>query len=388
MKTTISLVAVMVISSSLMAEGANETNSAWEFDGQAVSYYQTSDNAGNADLGSDESTRVTLGGKVGLRNTDIAYGVGFGAEGIALYRNTDISDLTMMSGDGSNDNVTAALTQAYLTYGAGNTSLKIGRQELPKALSPFAFSEKWNVFSNTFEAGLIVNTDIKDTTLVGAYVSGANGYGDMSEFSDVNEDGVYMLTAANTSIENVSLIGSYYFAPEFNVAGDANIIFGDATYSNNGIVAGVQGGYIFGDAVDSVETTTFGAKIGMNKDNLNGFVSYSHVSDGALSIQNLGGTKTPLYTQMIANQGFISSDADTVVVKGGVKAFGAKFGAAYGYTMDNTDLEADYQELDLTYSRSMGENVELFAGYVYSSSEVEPDTLDNNMVRFWAKYNF
>ncbi len=62
--------------------------------------------------------------------------------------------------------------EAYLTYGIGNTSIKAGRQTLPKSLSPFAYSENWNVFENTFDALLIVNTDISNTTLVGAWVAG------------------------------------------------------------------------------------------------------------------------------------------------------------------------------------------------------------------------
>ena len=76
----------------------------------------------------------------------------------------------------------AWISQAYLTYGIGNTSIKVGRQELPKSLSPFAFSEGWNVFKNTFEAALVVNTDIPDTTLVGAYVNRANGVSFLCRF--------------------------------------------------------------------------------------------------------------------------------------------------------------------------------------------------------------
>ena len=80
----------------------------------------------------------------------------------------------------------AWVSQAYLTYGLGNTSFKVGRQELPKSLSPFAFSEGWNVFKNTFEAALIVNTDITDTTLVGAFVNRANGVTFLCRFNCSN----------------------------------------------------------------------------------------------------------------------------------------------------------------------------------------------------------
>lgn len=397
-KTRLSLIAIMAIGTSLMAGGDIAPTEAvvapiveasgWDFNGQAVAYYQTSDVFGLSEIGAGESTAGTLGVQLNAVNKDIAYGIGAGAQLTALYRNTDFSDLTMADADGSGDNATAALTKAYLTYGVANTSIKLGRQELPKALSPFAFSESWNVYKNTFQAALIVNTDIQDTTIVGAYVDGSNGFGDLSDFVDINDDGVYMLTVANKSVENLALTGSYYYAQDFNVAGDANILWGDAAYKANDIVAGVQGGYVFGDAVDSVETAAFGAKIGMHKDNLSGCLSYSNVDDGALSVQNLGGTKTPLYTQMISNQAFISSDADTYAVKGGVEAYGAKFGVAYGYTVDNSALDLDYQELDLTYARKVGANTELFAGYVYSELDTIIDTDGNNMLRIWGKYNF
>ena len=52
--------------------------------------------------------------------------------------------------------------------------LKLVVNTLPKSLSPFAFSEGWNVFKNTFEAALVVNTDLPDTTLVYAYVTRSN----------------------------------------------------------------------------------------------------------------------------------------------------------------------------------------------------------------------
>lgn len=385
-KTRLSLIAVMALGTSLMASGdvSPVEESAWDFSGQAAAYYETSDLYGFSEIGAGDSTAGTLGLQLNVENKDIAYGIGASAQLTTLYRNKNFSDLTMIDGDGSGDNGTAALTQAFLTYEVGNTSIKVGRQELPKALSPFAFSENWNVYKNTFDAALIVNTDIDNTIIVGAYVDGANGFDDLSQFNEINDDGVYMLTVKNKSLENISLTGTYYYAGDFNIAGDTNILWGNAKYSSNGIVVGVQGGYIFGNAVDNVETSAFGAKLGIEKDNYSADISYSNVDDGAISVQNFGGTRTPLYTQMLLNEFAISSDAETIAVKGKIKAYGANFGVAYGYTKDNSIIDSDYQELDLTYGRKIGTNTELFAGYVYS----DIDTDGNNMLRIWGKYNF
>ncbi len=50
--------------------------------------------------------------------------------------------------------------------------LKSGRMELD---TPLAFSEKWSVVPNTFEGAVVINQDIPDTTLVGAWVGKGNG---------------------------------------------------------------------------------------------------------------------------------------------------------------------------------------------------------------------
>jgi len=395
-KTTLSLIAVMALGTNLMAGGdiapvepvvdpVVETSN-WDFNGQAVAYYQTSDAFGYSDIGSGKSTAGNLGLQLSTKG-DLGYGFGAGAELTSVFRSTDFSDLTMIDADGQGDSTSAAVTKAYLTYGFGKTSVKVGRQELPKNLSPFAFSEKWNMYSNTFEAATIVNSDIENTTIVGAFVKGANNYNDLGEFSDISDDGVWMLTAQNKSIENLVLTGTYYFADEIVSTMDANILWGDAKYVASGYNFGIQGGYIFGDAVDNVETGAFGAKAGTAINGVNLDVAYSYVDNGLLGVNNLGtGIKTPLYTQMISNQFNIASDADTFKVGADVNSWGANFKVGYGYTSDNSDASADYQELDLIYTRKVG-SVDLLAAYVYSDLDVA-DTDGNNMVRVWGKYNF
>lgn len=363
--------------------------SAWNFNGEAKAFYQTEDAEGVADLGDGATTAGNLGVQVSVENKDVAFGIGAGAELITVIGNQDFSQRNTISADGTDRSMAAAVTQAYLTYGIGNTDMKLGRMELSKTLSPFAFSESedYNMFTNTFEGAVVVNSDIKDTTLVGAYVTRGNSVADLSEFTDLNEDGIYMLTAQNKSVKDLTLTGTYYSVPDYQVAGDANILWADAGYAMGDYKFGAQGGYVFGDAVEDVETKAFGAKAGIHKGNLKGCLSYSKVSDGALAVANLAGDRTPLYTQMVENQNYISSDSDTVVARGILTAYGADFGLAYGYTSDNSTTETDYQEVDLTYTRKLGKNTELYAAYVYSDLD-QTGTDANNLVRIWGKYNF
>jgi len=199
--------------------------SGWDFSGQAVVYYQTSDAFGNGDLFEQATSIADAGLKLGAVNKDLFGGIGAGVE---------VNGLTTLGLEHSVvSNVMEAfgskikggwISQAYLTYAAGNTSFKVGRQELPKSLSPFAFSEGWNVFKNSFDAAVVVNTDLPSTTLVGAWVHAANSTApfaredastDISQFGKLNEnDGVYMLTAQNKAIDGLTLTGTYYLAPD------------------------------------------------------------------------------------------------------------------------------------------------------------------------------
>ena len=402
-----------------------EVVSGWDFSGQAVVYYQTRDVWGDGSLfeqkGGDRvgQSSANVGLQVAAVNKDIFYGFGAGFElsGLGtLGLEDEVVDNVMQTAQTGELNA-AEFTQAYLTYGFGNTSIKVGRQLLPKSLSPFAFSESWNVFKNSFEAALIVNSDISDTTLVGAFVNRSNSIFDLGDWSDISAvggaaratDGVFMLTAQNKSIENLTLTGSWYYASDMVVgAADANVLWADAKYGFGenmyGLVLGVQGGVVLtdepliGGVLQIKDTTAFGAKLGGNFEYFDASIAYSSVDDGTVNIENLGtNVKTPLYTQMIFNQNSIKRDSDTIVVRAGMKALGGKFGLAYGYSdMGDTALpsvtglrlgEGEYSELDLTYkTKVLNDSTTLFAGYVYQDDDRMDDT--QNMLRFWARYNF
>ncbi|MBD3790128.1 MAG: hypothetical protein IE885_07175, partial [Campylobacterales bacterium] len=211
--------------------------SGWEFSGTAKVYYQTDDTAGLTSRGVTSSTDDSLfsqgasaadaGIQLRAMNSDVVAGIGAGVEvsalatlGLQHWMVSDVMQATANAGYDVDDIIHGGwVSQAYLTYGFGNTSIKVGRQELPKSLSPFAFSEDWNVFKNTFDAVLVVNTDLPETTLVGAWVLEENAnfmHANMADFNKLNgNDGVFMLTAQNKSIENLTLTGSWYYAADF-----------------------------------------------------------------------------------------------------------------------------------------------------------------------------
>ena len=377
--------------------------SGWEFGGQAVGYYQTRDSAAN-DLFSQESARANVGIQFRAINKDLLWGFGAGVEvnGLGTW---GLQEDVVFDGM-QNPRNSGWISQAYLTYGFGDTTIKAGRQELPKALSPFAFSEGWNVFKNTFDAALIVNSSLQDTTLVGAWVAKANFNApgsDMSNFRSVNPDGagfssgavdgddqgIFMLTAQNKSIDGLTLTGTYYYANEFVGADDAHILWGDAKFALSSFNIGLQGGTVMSDGftLGDEDTLAYGAKIGGNFGMFDATLAYSGVDNGQTGIFNVGGVKTPLYTQMILNQGAIRSDNDTIVVKAGMKALGGKFGAAFDYT--TSDNAEDYTEFDLTYkTKIFSDSTTVFAGYVYTQQDGVNADDAQNLIRVWGRYNF
>ena len=398
--------------------------SGWSFSGEGVVYYQTIDAFGAKSLFDQETSVADAGIRLKAENKDLIGGIGAGVavNGLAtLNLEDDVVSNVMQT---SNGNITGGwISEGYLTYGIGSTSIKIGRQTLPAGLSPFAHSEGWNVFENTYDAGLLVNSTIPDTTVVYAFVyrnntngynqfndsdhakllgtaiakhtvadttAGAIGgsYADMADFGRTNgTDGVHMLTLQNKSIGGLTLTGSYYYANDFLGTGDAlNILWGDIAYDAGSFNVALQGGTITG--IDALtDTTAFGAKIGASLAGINAYVAYSQVDDGTTGVFNVGGQQTPLYTQMIINEGAIASDNNTVVVGANASILGGTFGVGYGATSTDKNLDGfgDYNELDVYYTRDFG-SVNVLAGYVNMDSDHTADA--NNVVRLVAKYKF
>ena len=392
--------------------------SGWEFSGTAKVYYQTDDlgysgNWSDDSLFSQGSSAADLGLQLRATNNDLFAGIGAGMEVSGLstlnLENSVVSNVPQGTGIGDIDDMTDGgwISQMYLTYGMGNTSIKAGRQELPKALSPFAFSEEWNVFKNTFDAVLVVNTDIQDTTLVGAWVAGGNynGFGagyNITDFNSLNDDdGVWLLTVQNKSIENLTLTGSYYFANDF-LNDSLNILWGDAQYDATSFNVGLQGGTVMHDAFDAFgdDIVAFGAKVGGAVSGINLMAAYSNVNDGGapgvMGIFQVGGTTSALYTDLVSDQlanfplmGLTRFDMDKFVVKGNMDALGGNICAAYGYT-DYSAWDGDQNEFNLGYTTSVTDNLDLGITYAYISADVNVGDMDEdvNLIRLIGTYNF
>jgi len=451
-KTLVSIAAASLIVSSAMAadKGVDIVTT-----GQAVVYYETKadngfstvDNAGVTHRNASDSLfdQNTAGANFGIQlNLDADLKNGFTCGSQLSYLGTAGLEKNLVSstrqnvattGDMTQIGEEVALTKIFIAKKIANTTVKIGRQALPMSLSPLAFSEGWNVFENTFEAALIVNSDIPDTLVVGAYVAQGNGssgdnfatFGDLkaaTQAGNANVGGTaYMLTVQNKSIPMTTVTASYYdlakVAETLTASGvtiptgtdiAANAIWADVAIADKslpmGLKVGLQAGQINPDSTLGTtpmgDTTAYGVKVGLAPiKELTLCAAYTSVSGDDdkvnVAIKNTGtGIKTPLFTQMIYNQDAIALDANTFMLKaayntgdyGTVIAQGASTTAGASNLMNRGGVDTDYTDLELVYKVKVS-GMDLMAAYINRNWSEKSGTADEeNAVRVVARYAF
>ena len=458
-KTLVSIAAASLIVSSAMAadKGIDIVTT-----GQAVLYYETkADNgdgtynattaasgpagtvagdtriAGNS-LFDQKTAAASYGVQLNL-DADLKNGFTFGSQ--ITYLGTDGLEKNLVNGTRQNvGNATingdltdeVALTKMFIAKKVGNTTVKLGRQALPKSLSPLAYSEDWNVFQNTFEAALVVNSDIPDTLVVGAYVGQGNGStGDIASFTNLAvsaetapgsagngnvaiNGAAYMLTIQNTSIPMTTVTASYYDMAQVQAGSleGASAVWGDVAIADKslpmGLKIGLQAGSIMPeDSTNIADTNAFGIKVGLAPvEALTLCAAYTSVdgddNKANVAIKNVGtGIKSPLFTQMIYNQDAISLDANTFMLRaayntgdyGTVIAQGALTTAGQSNFMNRTVSgvvkDTDYTDLELIYKVKVS-GMDLMAAYINRAwSEKNSYSADGEQaVRIVARYNF
>ncbi len=212
-------------------------------------------------------------------------------------------------------------SQAYVTYSPcdtilSNTTFKVGRQFLD---TPLAYTEKWNLTKNSFDAFVVLNQDIKNVTLVGAYIGKGNGVNKRVSNGDRFEaygttvtgltkaSGAYAVGALTNLVEGLPINLWYYDLPD-----TATAVWADAGYTlklDKDMAVGLAGQYGQIDPEASTLDTTSGyaLKVSGKVSMFNLMAAYSSMDDkGAIALGNTAtmsngtsGWKTKLYTQPI-----------------------------------------------------------------------------------------
>jgi len=289
---------------------------------------------------------------------------------------------SLLANDGSSYSI---LGEAYVQYAISNTVFKGGRQKLD---TPLAGSDDARMLPNLFEAYLLINKDIPDTTLIAGHVTkfapgtfanqyaggilgvtsgytavAANNAAYQGEFTnmgtwaiDKKTDGVSVVSATYTGVENLKLQLWDYYAHDI-----LNAVYGEANFSwkclvTDAIKPSLSAQFIKEDDVgDSlagkVSSLYWGAKFDAKVSDFTLSLAYSQQSKADSAAENLkkstispwGGM--PAYTQgMVTRHQFIAgTDAAKVAANYNFKNVGA-----------NVNLTGYYAEYDMDDNSGLG----------------------------------
>jgi hypothetical protein len=333
---------------------------------------------------------------------------------------------------GENKEAYTILGEAYLKYNYKNTMFKAGRQRLD---TPMAGSDDARMLPNLFEAYLLTNTDLKDTTLIAAHVTkfaagtfanaysggpvaATAGYSNVDaatgEFTDMGEyainqetDGVSLAAVKYNGIKNLSLQAWDYYAHDI-----VNIVYLQGDYgwnclmnSNVKMKASVQ--YIHendvGDSLaDDIDSDYVGLKLAAKYNVLSGYVAYS--TTGSDSDNTLGSSiitpwgGMPAFTQgmVTRHQFFADTDAWKVAGNYNFKNFGVNANATLYYCSYDVGKNNPYKNgtawtatesgFDIKYYPANVKNLQLrFRG---NFPRDFAEGVDWDEYRFIVNYNF
>ena len=323
------------------------------------------------------------------------------------------------------------VNEAWVAATAGKTTVKLGRMELD---TPLAFTEKWSIEKNTFDAAVAINQDIPGTTLVAAWVGNGNGtenFGENKqsnvqtaklavgpvvnkngEFATYGVDGAYAFGVVNNSFKPLTVQGWYYdvvkLVDAYWLQADLNMegILAGAQYASGKVKNKGLGGLSQADS-DSVYALMLGYEM---KDTMTIKVAYSSVNDNTRSNNaNLGGfgfnTATDtgaskLYTEAWWNYGYIVQ-TNTESIKVSVESpVNGMFDLGVYYTQaDQTDTSTgvdtgvDMKELTVTAGKSFGP-LDATLAYIYTKADdlnIQPNQTKGdafNTIQAYLTLNF
>ncbi len=367
--------------------------------GDAKLFYSTSDMGDNSLF--DQAGAMGQAGAGLAISADLTDGISAGASTQAISTLGLENNLVGAIWAGSSLQTQWWFSEMWLAATMGKTTAKVGRQYLD---TPFAFTETWNIASNSFDAAVLLNTDMPNTTIVGAWVGKHNGAGSFAvvnstvdangaqtdSFKTFGKSGAYAAGIINNSYKPLTVQAWYY-----DVVQVAHAYWLQADLSMNGIVAGVQYGAIDTTGIydDKDDSSAVALKVGYEANDYAISGAYSQTdSKGFLDIANVatgnnGGAQSKLYTEAWWNFGYVgSADNKAFNITGSYDA--GVVGVAAYYTMVDFDKkEADMSEFTLELTKSYGA-LDTALVYVMTDADDVNDGDAFNTLQVYLIYNF
>lgn len=243
----------------------------------------------------------------------------------------------------------SVLSQAFIEYKMDNTKLKAGKQYLS---TPLIASSGSRIFKESFEAAVLTNTDIKDTSISLMYVNKYQGRADGKEGAPSFEklgDGVFSIYATNKSIKNLSLVAQYVNAKNLlvNNTKDVSLYYLNGEYDFNAFKLGAQYYGSDDDGAANNDGNAYALKASTKLGDLSLAAAYSEVSkDGGVDAWHLGNGADYIYTWSWYEGSRYSADMKATKLEAGYK-FTDKLSAnimhiSWKTSTSETTKETDY----------------------------------------------
>lgn len=362
--------------------------------------------------------------------------------GFDLGARSDLNqvDPTLLSKNNEND---FYLGEAYLQYKNGNTTFKGGRQKLD---TPMAGSDDVRMLPNLFEAYVLSNTDVKDTTLIAAHVTkfSQGTFGRVYDASSSASNAVLSVTSGYSLVDSRNQTGDFVnmgkYAIGESTAGVSvaaaiytgipglklqlwdyyahdilNAIYAEASYGwsyANGLAGYAAAQYIKEDNIGSnyvgnVNSDFVAGKMGVKVSNFDVYAAVSHNSKDASAAVN-GGTISPwggmsAYTQGMVTRHQFMAGTDALKIAGSYdwKNFGINLNTGLYYTQYNMnglngystagyEWTASESGFDVIYNSQAIKNLQLRlrANYTRDFKQTATSHTDWDEYRFIVNYNF
>ena len=448
-KIVLSLVSISALTTLSAADNVADMFSDGKVSGQIREYSISRSVSDTRSAKSDYIRRANaIGGHLKFETADyngVSMGTAFyTTSGFGLDDNkTDYTEVdpTLL---GSDNEGYAIMGEAYLNLKYGKTSFKAGRQKLN---TPLAGADDVRITPNFFEAYLLVNTDIKDTTLIlahatkfaqgtfgraygGGILAATGGYSAVDTKDQVNHfvnmgkyavgkdtDGVSIAAVTYKGIENFKLQVWDYYAHDI-----LNAVYADVSYSWTCLLTDkvkpfaaaqvikendVGDRYLSGLGGDGkIDSLYYGLKFGFKVENFTASVAYSKTTENDATDASYANAiispwgAMPAYTQgMVTRHVFLAgTEANKVAVSYNFKNFGADiktvaYYASYAMADYNGYTEGDTDEtgFDIIYNNAIVKNLQLrfrgnFSNDFYVKNSDSNTALNGNVG--WDEYRF
>ncbi len=373
--TKLSLVAALAVSSAVAGGDITpvepvveapvvEAASATTISGKLTGYYITDDALPADDMFGDQSQ------------------LGFGATLDVSHKFTDwltanFSVLGYLNTMSQNDYIFfesekkgAFFNVANLTATFGDTTLVAGRQLMG---TPMLQGYDWLLAPESFEAYTLMNTSIENVTLVGSYVTKYRAI-NSGEFGSTLPGDQYTFGAA---YDDKTISGSVWY---YNVdAMGYSQVYADLGYDFGSFK--LEGQYVDTSYDSDVDSTAFGIMASTSVAGFDLSAAYNNVSDNEVGFVGWNSLYTNQWNSTVANQ-YIDGDFDAFKVAASTTIMGIAADVSYA------DYDNELYEFDVVLGYDITDAIDAGIVYTNTQSTVWDVDTDVNQLEVYANYKF